>query len=107
MPVGRSDYEERKENRINSLAERAVKAKKESDQYVQQSIDAGRGIEFGQPILVGHHSEKRHRAAIAKQESKMQKAMASNAKSDYYQSKAEAAACNNSISGDDPEAINL
>jgi hypothetical protein len=107
MPVGRSDYEERKENRIDSLANKAAKAKMESDQYVQKSIDAGRGIEFGQPILVGHHSEKRHRAAIAKQESAMQKAMAANDKSDYYQSKAEAATNNKSISGDNPEAVNL
>jgi len=107
MPIGRSDYKERKENRINSLAERAVKAKLESDQYVQKSINAGRGIEFGQPILVGHHSEKRHRAAIAKIDSAMQKAVAANDKSDYYQDKAEAAASNNSISGDDPEAVNL
>jgi len=31
MPIGRSDYEDRKEDRITSLAEKAVKAKKESD----------------------------------------------------------------------------
>ena len=106
MAIGRSDHEERKEDRINYLAEKAVKAKKESNRHVQRSIDAGRGIEFGQPILVGHHSEKRHRAAIRKQDEAMQKAMAENDKSDYYQSRAEAAAGNNSISGDDPEAVN-
>lgn len=107
MPVGRSDYKERKENRIDALEEKAARAKKESSRHVQKSIDAGRGIEFGQPILVGHHSEKRHRAAIAKQEAEMHKAVSASDKSDYYQGRADAAADNNSISGDNPEAVNL
>lgn len=32
-------------------------------------------IPLGQPILVGHHSEKRHRAALAKHDRKMRKAI--------------------------------
>jgi len=106
MAVGRSDYKERREDRIDALANKARKANIESKAYVQKSIRAGQGIEFGQPILVGHHSEKRHRAAIKKINSNMEKAVASEDKSEYYQHRAEAAENNNAISGDDPEAVN-
>lgn len=57
---------ERIEARLEKREEWAGKAQAAS----KRAFDAGRsataGIPFGQPILVGHHSEKRHRAAIAR-----------------------------------------
>jgi len=107
MPVGRSDYQERKESRIRSLTKKAEKAKKESTQYIQKSKDAVVGIEPGQPVLIGHHSEKKHRAAIKKMDSAMQKAIKANDKSTYYQIKTTIAVNNQSISSDDPKAESL
>jgi len=104
MAAGRKDFEERKENRINRLEEKAVRAKKETDQHYQKSADAVKGIE---PILAGHHSERKHRAAIKKTNPAMDKPAASEGKPSYYQEKAETAKKNNSISGDDPEAVSL
>ena len=104
MPIGRDDYEERKERRVSSLGEKAVKAQLEADRHFQRSNNAVRGIEPGQPILVGHHSEKGHRAALRKSHAAMDKVVESYDKAAYYQDKAEAAARNKSISGDDPEA---
>ena len=105
MAVGRKDFEERKKSRIINLKEKAAKANKEADQYYQKSNDAMKGIEPGQPVLAGHHSEKNHRAAIKKMRSAMDKSVASKGKSAYYQEKAEIAESNKSISGDDPEAV--
>ena len=42
----------------------AQKAEERSSRYFEKSEAAVSGIVPGQPILVGHHSEKRHRAAI-------------------------------------------
>ena len=106
MPTGRDDFEKRKENRINNLKEKAAKANKEADQYYQKSNDAVKGIEPGQPVLAGHHSEKKHRTAIKKMRSAMEKSAASRNKSACYQEKAETAKKNKSVSGDDPEAVN-
>jgi len=105
MAVGRSDFEERKRNRINHLEEKAEKASKEAERLYKKSHDAVKGIEPGQPILVGHHSEGKHRAAVKKMNSAMDKSVASRDKSAYYQEKAEKAKNNKSISGDDPEAV--
>jgi frataxin-like iron-binding protein CyaY len=106
MAVGRSDFEERKKNRINHLEEKAEKASNEAEQQYNKSHDAVEGIELGQPILIGHHSEKKHRAAVKKMRSAMEKSVDSREKSAYYQEKVEKAEKNKSISGDDPEAVN-
>ena len=105
MPIGREDYEERKDRRISSFEGKAAKAQEEADQYYKKSSDALRGIELGQPILAGHYSEKGHRAALEKSRSAMNKVAESFDKAAYYEEKAEAAAGNSSISGDDPEAL--
>jgi len=62
---------------------------------------------FGQPILVGHHSEARHRREIARSHSQMDKCVELSNKSEYYANKADATKNNNAISSDNPEAIDL
>jgi len=61
-------------------------------------------IPFGQPILVGHHSEKRHRKDIERINSNMQKSIDEDKKKKYYQKKADSYG-SHGISGDDPEAV--
>lgn len=60
------DKTQRAEHRAGYLEERAERRTAESDQRWQASRDAVAGIPMGQPILVGHHSESRHRAALAR-----------------------------------------
>ncbi len=59
---------------------------------------------MGQPILVGHHSERRHRKALERSWDKLGKAVKAQEKAQYYLGKA-AGVGNGGISSDDPEAI--
>ena len=47
------------------------------------------GIPFGQPILVGHHSEKRHRKTIERADNAMRKSVEEAEKAKEYASRAE------------------
>lgn len=74
--------------RFSGYSENASKRSQEAHKKVKQITD---GIPFGQPILVGHHSEKRHRAAAAKVERGLHKAVEEHGKSTYWQRRAESA----------------
>ncbi|WP_051294904.1 PLxRFG domain-containing protein [Maridesulfovibrio bastinii] len=106
-PRGRSDFEERKENRIERLQSRAAKASERSHQLYEDSdlSEEKSGIPFGQPILVGHHSEKAHRRALERAHRKMDQSIEEDKKAKAYAQKAAAAEKNNAISSDDPEAL--
>jgi hypothetical protein len=107
MATGRKDYEERKEDRINRYEERAQKAAQEAEAQGKKGDRMADAIPFGQPILVGHHSEGRDRAFRNKIDTAFHKSVAASEKADYYQEKAETASSNRTISGDNPEAVNL
>ncbi len=55
---------ERLERRAERRREWADSRERKSAQAYQDSHAATNGIPFGQPILVGHHSERKHRNAI-------------------------------------------
>lgn len=61
-------------------------------------------IPFGQPILVGHHSERSDRNYRNRAHNKMSKSFELQEKSEYYAEKAQSVGTNG-ISSDDPEAI--
>ena len=101
MSIGREDYQERKEARIDRMEERAARAQAEST----AAHDIMRLIPPGQPILVGHHSERHHRRDLEKIDRNMHKAIEADEKAAYYASRAESAANNRAISSDDPDAL--
>jgi len=107
MSVGRNDYNEKKEMRIDAYKTRAEKADFTANQEMNRASEMGSVIPFGQPILVGHHSESGHRALLNKIDNAYRKASENYDKAEYYQGKAAAAEANQSISGDDPEAAQL
>ena len=100
-----SDYEERKQARIDRYRERAEQARQESRQLSQESISMLEHIPPGQPILVGHHSERGHRRLLERSDRKMEQSIAASEKAAYYEHKAEAAERNTAIFADDPEAL--
>ena len=100
-----SDYEDRKQARIDRYRERAEKARQESRQLSHESISMLEHIPPGQPILVGHHSERGHRKLLERSDRKMEQSITASEKADYYEHKAEAAERNTAISSDDPEAL--
>lgn len=62
------------------------------------------GIPSGQPILVGHHSERRHRRAIERADNAMRKGIEEGKKAEYYARRADNAANGTAIMSDDPAA---
>ena len=99
-----NDYEARQEARRDRLQGRADKARTKSESHFKRSDDAVAGIPMGQPILIGHHSEKRHRAALARSHSNMRHGIDESKKADRLESRA-AAVGTGGISADDPEAV--
>ncbi len=99
------EYEAKVNARIDRMRKRAEKVALESGRTLQNARELGARIPMGQPILVGHHSEKRHRRDIARINAGHQKAyeLADEAKS--LTRRADAAERNQSVSSDDPSAV--
>jgi proteasome lid subunit RPN8/RPN11 len=106
MSIGRQDYTQRREDRIERLENRAAAAEEESSAAYAQSHKIISAIPMGQPILVGHHSEKHHRRDLATADRLMTKSVEASEKANYYQGRADAARKNSTISSDDPNALN-
>jgi len=103
--MGRSDYYERQEERIERLLSRAEAAESRATSLRRQADGMAKTIPFGQPILVGHHSEKSDRSFRNRIWNKMDKSLEEDRKAKDYKSRAAAAENNRSISSDDPEAV--
>jgi len=97
-------YEEKQEARRQRYLDLADSNDAKSASACQASRNAVDGIPFGQPILVGHHSEKRHRAALNRSDNAMRRSIEADDKAAYYRGKA-AGVGKAGISADDPEAV--
>ncbi len=99
-----NEYEDKQEQRRQRYLQRA-EAQENKAQQAHDTVDQiSSYIPPGQPILVGHHSEKRHRRDLQRIDNTMRKAIEANDKADYYRQKA-AAVGEGGISSDDPEAL--
>ena len=103
----RNDYQAKKQERIERYEARAEQARAEAAGLSGQARQALAGIEPGQPILVGHHSEKRHRRALDRHDRKLRAMFEAQDKAEYWEKRAAAAAANTAISADDPQALHL
>lgn len=81
------------QERAKAKAERynkwAASAEKKSDQFYEASQEGKEFLSLGEPIKVGHHSEKRHRALIDRNWERMGKSVAFSEKAEQHESKAE------------------
>ncbi len=100
-----NEYEAKKQDRIDRYHDRAEQARERGDRLIEDGSQALRQIPLGQPILVGHHSEKRDRNYRKRAVGKLDRGFAEHKKAEYWEAKAKAAENNNAISSDDPEAI--
>ena len=100
-----NDYEEKKQARIDRLKDRAAKARGEASSLSKEASAMASVIPFGQPILVGHHSERGDRNYRNRIHNKMDRSVEASHKADYLEERAVAAENNRAISSDDPEAI--
>jgi len=101
--TGRADYAERRQARVGGLQAAARARAAQADRLTRES---GEGLpDNGQPILVGHHSEARHRRMLERSHAKMRKSIDLADEAENLERRANAAAKNKAISSDDPEAI--
>jgi hypothetical protein len=99
-----NDYEAKIEAKRERYAERAEKLRAQAKDLDKARRETADLIPMGQPILVGHHSERRHRRDLERMDRQMRKAIEAERKADHYERKAERYGTHG-ISSDDPEAV--
>jgi hypothetical protein len=97
-------YEAKRAARIDRLKSAATSAQSQSDNLFETAHKMAECIPMGQPILIGHHSEKRDRNYRQRIHNKMDKAVELGQKADNLAGRAIAAERNTSIFSDDPRA---
>jgi len=75
--------------KADRLLNASVNADKKSDQYWKASDEGKDFLALGEPIKIGHHSERRHRALIERNHNRTNKAVEFSKKSEEYESRAE------------------
>jgi len=100
-----NSYEEKKKARIERLKSRAESAREESGRLLKSAHEMADVIPFGQPILVGHHSEKADRRFRGRIYGKFDKGFEAQKQAEDLESRARAAESNQAISSDDPDAV--
>jgi hypothetical protein len=98
-------YEQKKAERIERMRARAGKLATESAASLEKAHQIGSHIPLGQPILVGHHSERRHRRDIARIDSAMRKGVEAHRESEALAHRADSAEASTAVSSDDPDAV--
>lgn len=100
-------YRERREARAARLRGWAEKRDARSDRAFDRARAIGDNIPLGQPILIGHHSEGRHRRDLERMDSAMRDAVESEKKAASMRSRADniEAAAEHAIYSDDEDAI--
>ena len=96
-------YAERLEARKERYRETAQRLRDKSSTEFEQSLRAIEQIPMGQPILVGHHSERRHRRDLERSDNAMRRSIEASEKAKHYERRAKTAG--RSISSDDEEAV--
>jgi hypothetical protein len=99
------NFEERKQNRKEYAQDQAAKNEQKAEQLYNSAKKMAECIPFGQPILVGHHSEKGDRNFRNKIHNTFGKSFEAQDKAKYYEHKAETIENSQAIFSDDPQAI--
>ena len=100
-----NSFEEKREQRIERFRNLAIKKKQLGNSLYDESNKMVSHIPFGQPILVGHHSENAHRRLLQRSRNKTTKAFQELDKSKYYEEKVNNLENDKNIYSDDPEAL--
>lgn len=98
---------ELKERALARAQLRAARARAKAKHHYNASGEAVRGIEPGQPVLVGHHSEGRHRRALARSDAHMRKSCDAYEVAEAAENDAKFAdrRAGRAVLGRDPEAL--
>lgn len=97
-------FEEKQIFKREHYEEMIVKSKQEIQSLEKQNKEFGDAT-MGTPILIGHHSEKRHRKALEKVHNRMSKIVELYEKIKHYENKIKNIDNPHAILSDDPEAV--
>jgi len=75
--------------RAERLEAASANAEKKSNQYYQASQEGRDFLVLAEPIKIGHHSEKRHRALIERNQNRMGKSIEMSEKAKEYDQRAD------------------
>lgn len=100
-----NSHEEKARARLERLQAQAQRAADDSRAAFAKAHQMAEVIPFGQPILVGHHSESRDRAFRERIWNTQRRAYAAYEKAQRLERRAAAAENNHAISSDDPAAL--
>ena len=103
----REEYEAKVQRRYDRYIAAAEKAETEGTAARARSDAISNMIPMGQPILVGHHSEKRHRKDIERIHNGMRRGYDLHQKAEEYRSRAASIEANDAIYSDNPDAVEL
>lgn len=98
-------YEAKKARRVERMKSRAERLKGASASALERARSISDRIPMGQPILVGHHSERKHRRDIARIDDGHRKALDLHRQAETLERRARFAESNRAISSDDPDAV--
>ena len=79
------EFAKRKAERLNNAS---ANADKKSTEYYEASNEGRDFLSLGEPIKVGHHSEKRHRALFERNDNRMRKSVEFSDKANEYTDRA-------------------
>ena len=98
---------ERLEKKLEKREEWAEKAQERASEEFETASDLIKDLPPGQPILVGHHSEKAHRRLLERSGSHMDKGCEQYKLAQYHEDKAQGLArqLETTIFSDDPDAV--
>lgn len=83
------NFQEYCKNKADKLQSAAQTAEKKSTNFWQASHEGRDFLSLAEPIKVGHHSEKKHRALIDRNHNRMSKAVEFSKVAETYESRAE------------------
>lgn len=83
------NVQERAKAKAERYSQWATSAEKKSTQYYEASNEGREFLSLGEPIKVGHHSERRHRALIDRNWQRMGKSVEQSEKAEQHESKAD------------------
>lgn len=98
-------YEQKRAEQIDRMRARAERLSAESDAKIAGARAIGAHIPMGQPILTGHHSERRHRRDLDRIDAGFRKGFALADEAKALARRAERAKSSTAVSSDDPDAI--
>ncbi len=104
-PRDATAFEEKKAARVQRMQGRSAKLRAEAEAVYAKARAIGDHIPMGQPILVGHHSERRHRRDLKRIDGAYSKAAKLSREAETLAPRARSAERNKTISSDDPNAL--